>query len=186
MKIKPIKINHKIVGAGTPILMLHGYAVDHRLLLGCMEPIFEKRANYQRIYLDLPGMGKTKAENWLNNADQMLELLIDFIDKHIAQKEFLLIGQSYGGYLARGIIYKIPDRIKGLALLNPAISIDLRDLPPKKVLLQEEAFLATLTKAERDEFTSLMVVQNAETWSRYRDEILRGLKIAESRELLQA
>lgn len=39
--------------------MLHGYSPDHRLMAGCMEPIFNKKSNYKRVYIDLPGMGKS-------------------------------------------------------------------------------------------------------------------------------
>lgn len=34
--------------------------LDHRLMSGCMEPIFTKREGWRRIYIDLPGMGVTK------------------------------------------------------------------------------------------------------------------------------
>ena len=54
-------IQFEIRGSGLPILMLHGFAVDRRSIIGCMEPIFAQRPGWQRIYLDLPGMGETPA-----------------------------------------------------------------------------------------------------------------------------
>jgi pimeloyl-ACP methyl ester carboxylesterase len=45
-------------------LMLHGWSVDHRLMKGCMEPVFKKMdTEWKRIYFDLPGMGRTKGES---------------------------------------------------------------------------------------------------------------------------
>jgi pimeloyl-ACP methyl ester carboxylesterase len=60
-KIKDICLNYEIIGAGNPIIMLHGYYVDHRLMSGCMEPVFRDKKGYKRIYLDLPGMGESES-----------------------------------------------------------------------------------------------------------------------------
>jgi len=65
-----------------------------------MEPIFAKKTGYKRIYIDLPGMGKTKAADWIINSDVMLEIVMAFIQKVIPGERFLLVGQSYGGYLS--------------------------------------------------------------------------------------
>ncbi len=35
-KIQNISINYEIIGDGKPIVMLHGYSLDHRLMTGCM------------------------------------------------------------------------------------------------------------------------------------------------------
>jgi pimeloyl-ACP methyl ester carboxylesterase len=48
-EIQNIKIYYETIGHGKPILMIHGFAPDHRLMKGCMEPIFENRGNYKRI-----------------------------------------------------------------------------------------------------------------------------------------
>jgi len=58
-KIKNISINYEIIGEGKPIIMLHGYYVDHRLMTGCMEPVLSSKEGFKRIYIDLPGMGKS-------------------------------------------------------------------------------------------------------------------------------
>ncbi|MEA0562741.1 alpha/beta fold hydrolase [Lysinibacillus irui] len=58
-QIKKANIYYEVIGTGTPIIMLHGFSPDHRLMKGCMEPIFDGREGWKRIYLDLPGMGRT-------------------------------------------------------------------------------------------------------------------------------
>jgi pimeloyl-ACP methyl ester carboxylesterase len=63
-KIKNISINYEILGTGKPVLMIHGYYPDHRLMAGCMEPVFSARAGYKRIYFDLPGMGISESDAW--------------------------------------------------------------------------------------------------------------------------
>jgi len=74
-------IYYESIGAGLPIIMIHGWGPDHRLMKGCMEPLFSGRDGlFRRIYFDLPGLGKTKGNEWLSGTDRMLELVIGFIE----------------------------------------------------------------------------------------------------------
>lgn len=36
-KVKNIPIYYEVIGQGKPIVMIHGYTPDHRLMKGCME-----------------------------------------------------------------------------------------------------------------------------------------------------
>jgi pimeloyl-ACP methyl ester carboxylesterase len=179
--VKNLKIHYESIGQGQPILMIHGYHVDYRLMSGCMEPIFQQTHGYRRIYVDLPGMGKTKSAPWIVNSDVMLDILAAFIDEVIPGERFLLAGESYGGYLARGIIWRMAERVAGLMLLCPAIEADYnkRTLPPKVVLKKDESLLARLTPSEAEEFEDVNVVQTQEVWERFRDEILSGIRLAD-------
>jgi pimeloyl-ACP methyl ester carboxylesterase len=181
-KIKNISINYETIGTGKPIIMLHGSHVDHRLMAGCMEPVFNSRDAYKRIYIDLPGMGKTKAEYWIINSDIMLDILIDFIEKVIPNENFLLAGESYGGYLSRGIVYKIANRVDGLLLICPAIIADMkkRNIPSHIILKRDEKLLSQLEPSDAEGFNSIQVVQSQRIWDRYRDEILSGIKLADN------
>lgn len=42
-KTKDINVYYECYGEGVPILMIHGWSVDHRLMKGCMEPVFQSR-----------------------------------------------------------------------------------------------------------------------------------------------
>lgn len=186
-KIKDLSINYEIIGQGKPIIMIHGYYPDHRLMTGCMEPIFSEKTGYKRIYIDLPGMGKTKAEEWIINSDVMLEIVMAFVQQVIPEERFLLVGQSYGGYLSRGIIYKMGSLVDGLLLLCPCVVADStkRTTPAHMVLKREEALLSQLDLSDAEEFNSIQVVQTKRNWERYRDEILAGVKIADDKFLSQ-
>jgi len=186
--MKNITINYEIRGSGKPIIMLHGSHVDHRLMAGCMEPVFNNRDEYKRIYIDLPGMGKTKGENWITNSDIMLDIVINFIEKIIPNENFLLAGESYGGYLSRGIVYKIASRVDGLLLLLcPAIIPDIkkRNIPSHIILKRDDKLLSQLEPSDVEGFPSIQVVQTTEVWDRYRDEILTGLRLADNIFLLK-
>jgi pimeloyl-ACP methyl ester carboxylesterase len=179
--IKNLSIHYESFGQGQPVFMIHGYHVDYRLMSGCMEPIFRETQGYRRIYIDLPGMGTTKSAPWIVNSDEVLAILAAFIDEVIPGERFLLAGESYGGYLARGLIKRMAGRVAGLMLLCPAIETDFekRTLPKKVVLKTDESLLARLTPSEREEFTDINIVQTQEVWERFRDEILSGIQLAD-------
>lgn len=182
-KIRDLEINYEVYGEGKPILMLHGYYPDHRLMTGCFEPIFQNRNEYRRIYIDLPGMGKTSGKEWIKNSDVILNIVIDFINNIIQNEKFLLVGESYGGYLARGIIYKMADKVDGLLLLCPCIIADAkkRNKPPHIVLKKDDYLLQQLNPMDAEDFAYIAVVQTENTWNRYKNEILSGVKIADDK-----
>jgi len=180
-KIKDISINYEIIGNGKPIVMLHGYSVDHRLMTGCMEPIFSTKEGYKRIYLDLPGMGKSRSSEWIKSSDDMLDIVISFIEKIIPGENFLLAGQSYGGYLSRGIIHKMAARIDGVLLICPLIIPDFqkRSVEEHIVLAKDNEFLSKLTTEEAEDFN--LVVQNKKTYKRIKNEIMSGIEISDNK-----
>lgn len=176
-----IKVNYEVYGEGKPVIMLHGCPVDSRLMKGCMEPVFNKKSGYKRIYMDLPGMGKTKGESFITNLDLMLDVVIRFIKKVVKNENFLLVGESYGGYLARGVVYKMPEKIDGLFLLCPAIILEekKRNVPEHVVLKRNKELLSKLTPEDAESFDSWEVIESESIWKRYRDEILCGVKEAD-------
>ncbi|MED1863797.1 alpha/beta hydrolase [Fictibacillus nanhaiensis] len=180
-QVQKANIYYEEYGSGTPIVMIHGFSPDHRLMKGCMEPIFQEREAYRRIYLDLPGMGKTKDYETIQNSDEMLEAVIQFIDTLLPDQSFLLAGQSYGGYMMRGIIAKMPQRVMGAAFICPMILPNHSDrtLPEQTNIEVDHEFLATLTEEEREDFKGIHVKLNEYTWKRYRDEVVVGLKVAD-------
>lgn len=177
-KIKNVSVNYEIIGNGKPIIMLHGYYVDHRVMAGCMEPVFSGREGYKRIYLDLPGMGKSGSAEWIKSSDDILDIVIGFIEKIIPNENFLLAGQSYGGYLSRGVIYKMADRIDGVLLICPVIIPDYekRGVEEQVVLVKDKEFLAKLTTEEAEDFN--FVVQTEKNYERYKNELLSSFELA--------
>jgi pimeloyl-ACP methyl ester carboxylesterase len=180
--VKDVTIYYEIHGSGIPILMIHGWSPDHRLMKGCMEPIFQSMDTpWQRIYFDLPGMGKTQGKPWITGTDQMLNLILEFIDGIIPNQHFVVAGESYGGYLARGIIKERSALVDGLLLICPvAIQETHRDnAPALQVLEKDEEFLNSLSEEDRQYFEGINVLQNKRVWERFREDILPGLKIAD-------
>ncbi|KQL37778.1 2-hydroxy-6-oxo-6-phenylhexa-2,4-dienoate hydrolase [Bacillus sp. FJAT-25509] len=179
--INNVDINYEIMGEGKPIVMIHGFTPDSRLMQVCMEPIFAMRNGYKRIYFDLPGMGKTKGDTNINTTDDMLNIVLKFIDTIIPGQSFLLAGESYGGYLARGIIANRPEKVKGVAFICPLIIPDFekRSLPSHTIIVEDKTFLNQLNELEEADFRSNNVVLDKKTWVRYKDEIVSGCSIAD-------
>lgn len=180
-RIRDLSINYEVIGSGKPVVMLHGYTLDHRMMMSCMEPVFNLKNGYKRIYIDLPGMGKSSSADWIINADEMLGILISFIGEVIPNENFLLAGESYGGYLSRGIVYKMPERVDGVLLICPVIKTDSRkrNVPPHAIIIKDDKLLSDLPLEEAEEFNSLAVMQNKTIYGRYKDEIMAAMKIAD-------
>lgn len=180
-KVRKANIYYEIIGTGTPIVMLHGYSPDHRLMKGCMEPVFVEREGWKRIYIDLPGMGKTTDYETINNSDEMLVAVVELIHSLIPNERYLLVGESYGGYLVRGILKEYHEQILGAAFICPLIIPDKpsRIVPEQSIVSTDKEFVSTLTKQELDDFSSHQVVLDEYNWNRYSTEVLAGCTIAD-------
>ena len=114
--INDLTVHYVEHGAGVPLVALHGSGVDHREIEAAIEAIVPD-TGYRRIYPDLPGMGRSTS-NGLTCNDDVVTLLGDLIE-HLVAEPAMLLGHSYGAYLARGVAAKRPETILGLALLCP-------------------------------------------------------------------
>jgi pimeloyl-ACP methyl ester carboxylesterase len=164
-----VTVHHVEHGSGVPLVALHGVGVDHREIEAAVEAVVP--AGYRRIYPDLPGMGRTTAEG-LNGNDDVVRRLCDFLD-HLAAGPVLLLGHSYGAYLARGVAARRPDAVRGLALLCPAGERS-RNVPEHQVVHQDADAHDELEPDQRAGFDEYFVVRTAATARRYRDHVLPG------------
>ena len=174
------KVYYEEFGEGKPILIIHGLACNIELMKGCIEPIFKKVNGYKRIYIDLLGMGKSNnCSLEYASSDKILEMLLSFI-KEKMDKEFLLIGESYGGYLSRGIVSKCYKNIDGLMLLCPMIIPDdsKRTLPKRNLKFYNKKFLESLDKNKRELFSEYMIITNEKLYKRFEKEVISGIEQA--------
>lgn len=181
LSVQGSSIHYEIFGEGLPILIIHGFLEDQTVMKACMEPVFSELSGYQRIYIDLPGMGASIPSKELVNADKMVTIIQAFIEKVIGNNEYLLVGQSYGGYLALGITYLYPKQMKGLFLLCPCTvsNHQLRIVPEKPVVhVPQSLAIGPTEQTDFADFLDMAVIVTEETWKRYQQEILPGLKKA--------
>ena len=122
-------------------------------------------------------MGKSEALLEYASSDKILDILTSFAE-NIISENFLLIGESYGGYLSRGILSKLNSKIDGMALLCPVV-IPIhakRDVPKNIIKFEDKDFINTLNDFERKTFGKFSVLENKKVYKRYKNEILSGIK----------
>ncbi len=187
-----IPFHYETTGEGMPFLAIHGWGVDHRLMSGCLEPVFsgnDAGLSCRRIYPDLPGMGKTPGPETVTGADDLLASLLDFIDFAIPDGRFLLAGESFGGYLSRAVLRKMPERIAGLLLIAPAVrpfiktdtGFDKGDVPEHRVIEEDAEFMNALGAEESDAFRYMGVRLTRDCWNRFSRDVIPGIRAADKR-----
>lgn len=136
-------------GQGLPVLLIHGWELSSVSEQSDFEPVLSKIPGLRRICVDLPGMGKSPANN-AQNLDDMYDRLVAFIDAHIGKERFLISGSSAGGHIARGIAQKYKDQADGLLLRVPAVETDnsKRDLDPFEPLITDSNVTGSLSPAD--------------------------------------
>src|SRR5437660_8586713 len=170
-----IAIFYETYGTGRPIVMLPGRPSDHRVMARFMEPLFTRRDGWMRLYPDLPGTGRTPSVDRLATHDQMLDAVLAFIDTVIPGQRFVLAGLSYGGYLARGVVYHRAVSIDGVLLCAPQVKADPTQahLPPRTTLVEDPALVAELGPV-----ADLIVVQSPTVVEAVR-EVLAEIQLAD-------
>ena len=181
--VNGIPVHFEERGRGTPVLALHGAGVDHREIMGALEPLFADRPGYRRIYPDLPGMGRTPAPDTIDSTDAVLDLLLGLVDAVIGEQAFLVVGHSSGGYLAQAIANRRPRQVAGLALISPLVG-DLGggDERPEHVVLHVADDLdvdGALGPEMAAVFRDYLVVQTPLTLRRFQETVAPGAELAD-------
>ncbi len=153
-----LAVFYETYGTGRPIVMLPGMPSDHRVMERFMEPLFTQRDGWLRLYPDLPGTGRTPGSDRLTTQDQMLDAVLAFIDTVLPGQRFVLAGLSYGGYLARGVVYRRAASIDGVLLCAPQVTAEPAQahLPRRITLVEDPTLVAQLEPGIAD----LVVVQS--------------------------
>lgn len=174
-RINEVLVHYVEHGCGVPLVAFHGAGVDHHEIEAAIEAIVP-RSGYRRIYPDLPGMGLTTSEGLTCN-DDVVSLLGDFIDQ-LGAGPVLLLGHSYGGYLARGVAARRPTQVLGLALVCP-VAERSGSVPEHEVVRQDDDAYDELETAQRAGFEEYFVVRSRVTARRYRDRVVPGTTLVD-------
>ena len=159
--VNGVEVHYKVFGEGTPLLVLHGFPLDHEVMVHAYEPIFKNRDGYMRIYPDFPGMGFSPVDESVTTADDILRVMIDFMNELAPDQQYVVAGLSYGGYIAQGMVLKNPDPIAGVMLMAPVVSPDdeNRELPEPLALVVDPEAVAMVPEGLAPVILSNTVVQ---------------------------
>jgi proline iminopeptidase len=128
-----IRLYYHTHGAGQPVLVVHGgpgYPI-HRPL-AALEPLADR---YQFYYYDQRGCGRSTkpfdrfaSQNFYANMTELERTLgigaqvadIERIRRILGQEKLVLVGHSFGGFLAALYAAEFPERVKALVLVAPS------------------------------------------------------------------
>ncbi len=162
------------LGTGMPLVALHGYGVDHRILLPLEDML--SGLPVRRIYLDLP-WAEGGADRGAASAQDVADEVEEEVRSLLGEQPFALIGNSFGGLMARELAYRAGDRCLGLATLA-GVFIErhaLRAVPQAQVVLESPETLAS-AGADLKDYAELTVVQSASTLEAFRTYVLPGIR----------
>ncbi|CAN0583116.1 unnamed protein product [Ectocarpus sp. 12 AP-2014] len=153
-------IHFVVRGTGVPILILHGGGLDHRHMLGALEPIFDGTSGWKRVYIDLPGHGLSRVNENVATQEDVFHMIAGFADAVFADDRFAIIGESRGSYHAMAFAHCRPNDLLGMMLVvadgMPEATVDWR--PSHQTL--ETVEIASATSPEAKARFDRLVVQS--------------------------
>lgn len=130
------------VGQGHPLLMLHGWPLDHRMFNYQLQ---ELARNFRIVAIDRRGFGRSTAP-----ADMSREL--DDIDRLLEQLDLgrlHLLGVSQGGRVALRYAATRPERLRSLLLQGAVVDgLDVPEPESERVPIEHYANLARMGRLE--------------------------------------
>lgn len=166
-------------GSGTPIILIHGFGVDHRILMP-LDPVIAAAGAWRRIYVDLPGHGATPAGDVASTMDVVAVVEREILAR-VDGQPFALLGNSFGGMVSRYIAHHRRPDVLGLATIgSPFVAANAdRDLPERVVLARDEAVLEGLGSAA-DDYAEMAVVHSAANAASFVEAVYPGVVAADN------
>lgn len=129
IRINETTLHVETNGSGPPLVLLHGgLGLDHTYF----RPTFDQLADQATlIYYDHRGNGRSdrpadyEAEMTL---EQLVADTVGLLD-HFGHDQAVVLGHSYGGFLAQLLAASNPERLRGLVLCNTAPAFDYQPAP---------------------------------------------------------
>lgn len=107
------KVHYIEKGRGMPVILIHGFPLDHRIWAGQIDPLAER---YRVIAVDLPGFGQSKAAGPLSIAE--MAACVRELATRIDALPAVVAGLSMGGCVALAWAKHCPTDIDGMILVD--------------------------------------------------------------------
>lgn len=112
-----VKIFYRVIGTGTPILMLHGNGEDHQIF---KEHVKYLSKEYQVILMDSRGHGNSQFGNKRLNIELMAQDVHSLINE-LGLKKVILFGFSDGGNIALQFAVRYHNRFLAVIAVSPNV-----------------------------------------------------------------
>ena len=125
INVKDIQLAYERRGTGTPLVLIHGYPLDHHLWDEVV-PLLED--TFDVILPDLRGFGESTLADSSPTMDDYAADLAGLLD-YLGIQQTAMVGHSMGGYVALAFARLYPERLSGLGLVSSQV---LPDPPDRK------------------------------------------------------
>src|SRR5215216_7118858 len=125
IKINDIELAYDRRGTGSPLVLLHGYPLDHHLW-DEVAPLLED--TFDLIIPDLRGFGESSTVDSFYAMEDFASDIAALLD-HLGIQKAAIAGHSMGGYVALAFARLFPERVSGLGLVSSQV---LADAPDRK------------------------------------------------------
>jgi pimeloyl-ACP methyl ester carboxylesterase len=123
IRVNDIELAYIRRGKGTPLVLLHGYPLDHHLWDDIV-PLLED--TFDLILPDLRGFGESTTVNSTYTMDDYASDIAGLLD-HLSIQKAAIAGHSMGGYVALAFARIHPERVSGLGLVSSQVLADPLD-----------------------------------------------------------
>jgi 3-oxoadipate enol-lactonase len=121
-------------GSGRPLLLVHGFPLDHRMWEHQMAPL---AASHRVVAPDLRGFGRSSVTPGVVTMEQMADDLAALLDALRIDEPVVLCGLSMGGYVAWSFFRRHARRLRGLILCDTRAAPDSPDAAHNRLAMAE-------------------------------------------------
>jgi pimeloyl-ACP methyl ester carboxylesterase len=158
----PVRLHREDRGEGRALVVLPSFGLARRAMARTVEPVFPSGAGWRRIYVDLPGTGRSPAGE--PRSDDVLGAVVDTVRAEVGGGPFAVLGWSYGGFLAAGLTRRMAPQARGLMMVCSGFRIrpGQRDLTGVLPSEPRPGWLDTVPARWHDHLTVAVGRQTAE------------------------
>lgn len=123
--VNGIQLAYERRGSGNPMVLLHGYPLDHRIWDDVVPLLAD---TFELIIPDLRGFGGSTTVDSFSAIEDYATDIAALLD-HLEIQKAAIVGHSMGGYVALAFARLYPNRVTGLGLVSSQV---LADPPDRK------------------------------------------------------
>ncbi|MRR52619.1 MAG: alpha/beta hydrolase, partial [Rhodocyclaceae bacterium] len=134
MDLEPVDLYYEETGQGYPVVLLHGYPLNHTI----WNPVVERLKEHARVITpDLRGHGQSPVTDGEYSMRLMAEDVHTLLKKLGVQKA-VVVGHSMGGYVSLAFARAYPNCLGGLAMVASQAEADSPEKRQARYIAIEE------------------------------------------------
>jgi pimeloyl-ACP methyl ester carboxylesterase len=168
----------RVLGSGRPLVALHGFGVDYRIMLPLADAVQD--LPWRLVFLDLPWAETAAATATAKSAVDVAAGVLAEIDAHLGDEPFAVVGNSFGGMIARHVAHERRDHVLGVGTLAGVVHPAHADRAvPERTVLHTEPSVLEAAGDVREAFEEVSVIQDAAAFTAFERYVLPGLRGAD-------